>query len=34
MISSGEVHDKGDPFQVGRHWATLGEFGKPKKETT
>ena len=25
---SSEVHDKGDPFQVRRHWATLGEFGQ------
>ena len=28
MISSSEAHDKGDPFQVRRHWATLGEFGQ------
>ena len=25
---SSEVHNKGDPFQVRRHWATFGEFGQ------
>ena len=28
MISSSEVHDKGDPFHVGRSRETLGDFGQ------